>query len=131
MTVERQHLPTRRRAETVDLQFDGNVYQLTIGFYDDGRPGESFLGGAKAGSHMAAILNDASILTSLLLQNGVPASSFIKSLGRLGKDGEYCSVIGELVRLLAEYEKFDGGDSPPSLGPPVVPSALISLPSEA
>lgn len=37
--IERQRLPNRRRAETVDLQFDGNRYQLTIGFYDDGRPG--------------------------------------------------------------------------------------------
>ena len=54
---------------------------------------------------MAAILNDASILTSLLLQHGVPASSFVKSLGKHGKDGGFCSVIGGLVSLLAEQEQ--------------------------
>ena len=103
--IERQRLPNRRRAETVDLQFDGNLYQLTIGLYDDGRPGEAFLGGAKAGSHMAALLNDASIITSLLLQHGVPASSFVNSLGKHGNGGGHCSVIGGLVSLLAEQEQ--------------------------
>ena len=122
--TERQRLPHRRRAETVDLQFDGNVYQLTIGLYDDGRPGEAFLGGPKAGSHMAAILNDGSILVSLLLQNGVPASSFVNSLGKHGKDGEHCSIIGGLVRLLAERET-NGFNS---LG---APDASISSSGEA
>ena len=96
--IERQRLPNQLRAETVDLQFDRHLYQLTIGPYDDGRPGEAFLGGAKAGSHMAAILNDASILTSLLLQHGVPASSFVNSLGKHGNGGG-------LVSLLAEQEQ--------------------------
>ena len=103
--TERQRLPNRRLAETVDLEFGGTSYQLTIGPYRDGRPGEVFLGGAKTGSHMAGILNDASILTSLLLQHGVPASSFADSLGKHGKEGGHCSVIGALVALLAEQEK--------------------------
>ena len=103
--TERQRLPNRRRAETVDLEFGGSRYQLTIGLDDDGRPGEAFVGGAKAGSHMSAILNDASILVSLLLQHGVPASSFVDSLGKHGKAGEHGSIIGGLVALLAKQEE--------------------------
>lgn len=103
--IPRHRLRNRRESETIPLEFGGNRYKLTIGLYDDGRPGEAFIDDAKTGSHMAALLNDASILISLLLQHGVPASSFGNSLGKHHKDGEHCSVIGKCVGLLAMEER--------------------------
>ena len=103
--IPRHRLRNRRESETIPLEFGGKHYKLTIGTYDDGRPGEVFLDGPKAGSHLAALLNDTSILLSLLLQHGVPASSFGNSLGKHHKDGEYCSVIGKCAALVAVEER--------------------------
>ena len=44
--MPRKRLPDRRQAETVDLHYGGQRFHLTIGEYDDGRPGEVFLHGA-------------------------------------------------------------------------------------
>ena len=48
--MPRERLPDRRQAETVDLWHGGRRFHVTIGQYDDGRPGEIFLHGAKPGS---------------------------------------------------------------------------------
>ncbi len=48
--MPRERLPDRRQAETLDLWHGGRRYHVTIGQYDDGRPGEVFLHGAKPGS---------------------------------------------------------------------------------
>ena len=74
--MTRQRLPDRRPNETAELEFEGARYAVTIGFFPDGRPGEAFTGNAKVGSGVEAVLDDACILVSLLLQNGVePAAS--------------------------------------------------------
>ena len=48
--MPRERLPDRRQAETVDLHYGGRRYHLTIGEYPSGKPGETFLHGAKQGS---------------------------------------------------------------------------------
>ena len=63
--MPRERLPTRRQCETINLHYNGQRYHLTIGEYDDGRPGEVFLHGAKPGSLAAGIRR---------LGNGEPAS---------------------------------------------------------
>lgn len=95
----RKHLPTRRPNQTVDLDFGGQRYAATVGFDRDGALAEVFMKGAKTGSQMDALLDDAAILISLLLQHGVQPSAFAKSMGRVRK-GEPTSVIGMLVGLL-------------------------------
>ncbi len=46
----RERLPDRRQADTFEVRYGDNVYQVAIGYYPDGRPGEVFLSGAKTGS---------------------------------------------------------------------------------
>jgi ribonucleoside-diphosphate reductase alpha chain len=41
-----------------------------------------FLSGAKDGSGLSAILEDASVVSSIALQHGIPASALAKSVAR-------------------------------------------------
>ena len=121
--MARQRLPNRRANETVNVTHDGHAYAVTLGFDPaTGEVREIFSHGAKVGSAMDGILDDACILLSIMLQHGISASSFAGSMGYHGLTNEPSSVIGRLVRLLAEHEK-DG------LNPPVVPGAPIFPPS--
>ena len=76
-------LPNRRRAETRDLVANGMALTATVGFDKMGRPAKIFLSGAKDGSGMAAILEDASVVISIALQYGIPARALAKSVARL------------------------------------------------
>src|SRR5690349_20042434 len=108
MTVpQRNRLPNRSRAETVGLSIGNAVLSATVGFDEAGRPAELFLSGAKDGSGMAAILEDASVVISVALQYGVPAAALAKSISR-APDGmcriTAASVIGAALDLLVELE---------------------------
>ena len=98
--MTRRRLPDRRRAETLDLEFDGMHFAVTVGFYLDGRPGEVFTHGAKVGSTMDGLLDDACVVVSRLLQHDVDAADLGRSMGRLGDDRP-ASIIGAVVDLAA------------------------------
>jgi hypothetical protein len=75
---------------------------VTIGFdLTTGRIGEVFTHGAKIGSAMDGILDDACIALSLLLQHGVEPAALAASMGRLGDGRSPASIIGALTDLLA------------------------------
>ena len=100
--MPRRRLPDRRPNQTTDMLYDGTCYAVTVGFHPDtGEPREIFTGGARIGSNMDAILDDSSILLSLLLQHGVEPAALARSMGRLGRGGQAASVIGALADLLA------------------------------
>ena len=99
--MTRERLPQRRPNLTVDLDFDGTRYAVTVGYRVDGRPGEVFTHGAKVGSMMDALLDDACVVVSLLLQHGVQPRDHAGSMGRLGDAGAPASIIGALADLLA------------------------------
>ena len=82
--MTRALLPHRRESETVDLDFAGRRFAVTIGFYPDGRLGEVFTSGVKVGSDLDAILADACVALSLLLQHGVAPAALARSMGRAG-----------------------------------------------
>jgi hypothetical protein len=69
-------LPDRRAAETVQLEHGGQRFTVTIGFYPDGRPGEVFTHRARSGSTLDALLADACVVVSCLIQHGVEAAGF-------------------------------------------------------
>lgn len=99
--MTRERLPNRRQAETTVIEHGGLRFEVTVGFYPDGRAGEVFTHGAKAGSTMDGLLDDACILVSRLLQHGVTASDLSGSMGRLG-NAEPASVIGAVIDLVAK-----------------------------
>ena len=68
----RQRLPNRRSSVTRSFEFDGQIYRATASRFPDGRLAEIFLDCGKAGSAVQMHAENAAILVSMLLQNGVP-----------------------------------------------------------
>ena len=99
--MTRTRLPDRRAAETVRLDYDGTQFTVTIGFYPDGHPGEVFTHGARSGSSMDALLADACVVVSCLIQHGVEPRELAASMGRLG-NSKPASVIGAVVDMVAD-----------------------------
>jgi hypothetical protein len=98
--MTRTRLPDRRTAETITLEHDGKRFMVTIGFYPNGRPGEVFTHGARSGSALDALLADACVVVSCLIQHGVDPRDLANSMGRLGNQGP-ASIIGAVVDLMA------------------------------
>ena len=69
----RTRLPNRRPLITETLVVGGQVVQASVGFDPaTGRPRELFLTGAKDGSGLAAILDDASVTISVEIRHPAP-----------------------------------------------------------
>jgi hypothetical protein len=112
--MTRTRLPNRRPNETAELIFNATPYAVTIGYNPDtGRIGEVFTHGAKVGSNMDAILDDACVALSLLLQHGLAPSALAASMGRDGDGKRSSSIVGALADLLAEAERVHVGASGP------------------
>jgi hypothetical protein len=101
----REVLPARRRAETFDMKFGGQntEFSITTGFYDDGRLGEVFITGAKAGSEMASLTHDGAILISLALQHGTQLATIKYAVSR-NANGSAASIIGAVVDRIMERQ---------------------------
>ena len=99
--MARERLPHRRPNQTVDLVYGDTRYEVTLGFHPaTGKLREVFTHGAKTGSHMDALLDDSSILLSLLLQHGVEPAPLAATMGRLGEGQQRASIVGALADLL-------------------------------
>lgn len=83
--TDRERLPRNRKSVTHDFHIGPDGAEqcsgfLTIGFYDDGRPGEVFVDIAKTGSFARGTLDAVAILVSHTLQWGVPAPEVVDAL---------------------------------------------------
>ncbi|MDQ1510992.1 MAG: ribonucleoside-diphosphate reductase alpha chain, partial [Actinomycetota bacterium] len=74
----RQKLPKTRSAKTFSFRVADCHGYVTVGEYDDGRPGEMFLQVAKQGSTLAGIMDAFAISVSHGLQYGVPLEAFVE-----------------------------------------------------
>ncbi len=74
----RERLPRRRQSQTFAFRVADCEGYVTVGEYDDGRPGEVFMKVSKQGSTLAGIMDAFSISVSLGLQHGVPLSTYVK-----------------------------------------------------
>jgi len=73
-----ERLPRRRRSSTFAFQVADCEGYVTVGEYEDGRPGEVFVKVSKQGSTLAGIMDAFSILVSLGLQHGVPLATYVR-----------------------------------------------------
>jgi ribonucleoside-diphosphate reductase alpha chain len=89
----RDRLPNRRSAISTSFQRDGVRFEMTAGFYPDGRLGEVFLNADRANSLLDFLMSDAAILASLALQYGAPLDEIRHALKRDVR-GEAASPIG-------------------------------------
>lgn len=73
----RDRLPRNRRSRTFEFRVSDCKGFVTVGEYDDGRPGEIFVRVSKQGSTMAGIMDAFAISLSHGLQYGVPLRNFV------------------------------------------------------
>jgi ribonucleoside-diphosphate reductase alpha chain len=79
----RERLPRRRRSTTFAFRVADCEGYVTVGEYEDGRPGEVFIKVSKQGSTLAGIMDAFSISISLGLQHGVPLSTYVKKYSNM------------------------------------------------
>ncbi len=76
--TSRTRLPRRRRSSTFAFRVADCEGYVTVGEYEDGRPGEVFMKVSKQGSTLSGVMDAFSIAVSLGLQHGVPLSTFVR-----------------------------------------------------
>lgn len=76
----RQKLPETRQSITHKYTIGETEGYITVGLYDDGRPGEVFIRQSKAGSSIQGFTDTVAILLSMCLQHGVPLTDLIRKL---------------------------------------------------
>ncbi len=79
----RERLPRRRRSNTFAFRVADCEGYVTVGEYEDGRPGEVFIKVSKQGSTLAGIMDAFSISISLGLQHGVPLATYVRKYSNM------------------------------------------------
>jgi len=91
--MSRTRLPNRRSQVTEIVTYvrpDGIEirYPISLGLDDEGRVKEVFAAGAKQGTDIEFILDDACVVISIALQHGVPPEAFTKSIARIPENAD-------------------------------------------
>lgn len=108
--MSRELLPNRRNSIGFSLEFQGERYDVTAGFYSDGRIGETFINrvigksSAKVGTLLDGICRDAAILVSLCLQHGVGINTIKHAITR-DEEGEPATIVGKLIDTIENVEE--------------------------
>ncbi len=79
----RERLPRRRSSHTFAFRVADCEGYVTVGEYEDGRPGEVFIKVSKQGSTLAGIMDAFSISISLGLQHGVPLATYVRKYSNM------------------------------------------------
>jgi ribonucleoside-diphosphate reductase alpha chain len=74
----RERMPRRRVSTTFSFRVADCEGYVTVGEWEDGRPGEVFIKVSKQGSTLAGIMDAFSISLSLGLQHGVPLATYVR-----------------------------------------------------
>jgi ribonucleoside-diphosphate reductase alpha chain len=78
--AQREKMPVERDSVTHKFSVGGHEGYLTVGMYEDGRPGELFIKMAKEGSTLSGVMDGLALTVSLGLQYGVPLKVFVDKL---------------------------------------------------
>jgi ribonucleoside-diphosphate reductase alpha chain len=79
----RRRLPAERTAVTHKFQIAGHEGYITVGLYEDGKPGELFLKMAKEGSTISGLMDTIATMTSVSLQYGVPLRDLVNKFAHV------------------------------------------------
>lgn len=103
--TSRNPLPQRRLSETFELRHGGKniLFAVTLSRYPDGKIGEVFISGAKAGSEIEAVARDGAVLLSIALQYNVPLKTIKHAITR-EQDGTPSTIVGAVIDKLAHNE---------------------------
>jgi ribonucleotide reductase alpha subunit len=114
----RQKLPKSRRGRTFEFRVADCKGFVTIGEYDDGRPGEVFLTVSKQGSTLSGIMDAFAKSISYGLQYGVPLRAFVEAFVNMrfepagmtdDPDIRFASSVMDYLfrRLAVEYMSYE------------------------
>jgi len=149
--AEREKMPVERASITHKFSVGGHEGYITVGMYDDGRPGEVFIKMAKEGSTLSGVMDGLAVTISLGLQYGVPLKVFVDKLLNMRFEPSgitanpnirfVSSVLDYIARWLGgrfispEYLKLNGGAHTENGGAavpaPAILSALATIPASA
>src|SRR5467141_3494369 len=76
----REKMPVERASVTHKFSVGGHEGYITVGMYEDNRPGEVFIKMAKEGSTLSGVMDGLALTISLGLQYGVPLKVFVDKL---------------------------------------------------
>src|SRR5205823_3654032 len=79
----RRKLPDERRAITHKYSVAGHEGYITVGMYEDGKPGEIFLVMAKEGSTISGLMDAFATSISMALQYGVPLEALVEKFSHV------------------------------------------------
>jgi len=143
---QREKMPVERASVTHKFSVGGHEGYITVGMYDDGRPGEVFIKMAKEGSTLSGVMDGLALTISLGLQYGVPLKVFVDKLlnTRFEPSGITAnpnirfvsSVLDYIARWMggrfisADYLKLNGGAHAEN-GATVAPAAVLSAMTQA
>ena len=114
----RQKLPRVRNSKTFSFRVADCHGYVTVGEFEDGRPGEVFLKVAKQGSTLAGIMDAFAISVSHGLQYGVPLAAFVDMFTNMrfepagmtdDPDIRFATSLVDYIfrRLAVEYMTFE------------------------
>jgi len=78
LAAHRRSLPNTRDSVTHKFAIMGHEGYLTIGLFEDGKPGEIFIKMAKEGSTLSGLIQGYSRALSLALQYGLPTEEAVR-----------------------------------------------------
>jgi len=149
--AQREKMPVERASVTHKFSVGGHEGYITVGMYEDNRPGEIFIKMSKEGSTLSGVMDGLALTISLGLQYGVPLKVFVDKLvnTRFEPSGITAnpnirfvsSVLDYIARWLggrfisSDYLKLNGS-APAEIAGAAVPApalfaALNSLPAGA
>jgi len=73
-------MPAERSSVTHKFSVGGHEGYITVGLYEDGRPGEVFIKMSKEGSTLSGVMDGLALTISIGLQYGVPLKVFVDKL---------------------------------------------------
>jgi ribonucleoside-diphosphate reductase alpha chain len=145
----REKMPVERASVTHKFSVGGHEGYITVGMYEDNRPGEIFIKMSKEGSTLSGVMDGLALTISLGLQYGVPLKVFVDKLvnTRFEPSGItpnpnirfVSSVLDYIARWLggrfisSDYLKLNGGAPVENAGAavpaPAILAALTALPA--
>src|SRR5579862_2765945 len=75
--AQRRKLPSERQSITHKFSIGGHEGYITVGMYEDGKPGEIFIKMAKEGSTLSGFMDGFALSVSIGLQYGVPLKALV------------------------------------------------------
>ncbi len=101
----RERLPDTRNSVTHKFSVAGHEGYLTVGLYDDGRPGELFITMAKEGSTIGGLMDCFGTAISMSLQYGTPLEVFVNKFShtRFEPMGHTTNPEIRIAKSLVDY----------------------------